>query len=502
MTATDELATSGRRRSSPWRICTTSSRIPTDAQRMGLDRNTEEGAHDRDGRIARTPARPSHRLVAWVLLAAFALPCSTSSSSCRSSESARPRPAAVSATLQERLPAHSAAVGSASSRCLPSDTSTCMDATSWLDRARRSERSVLTSSTRPSAAWRRGPARSARDGARGRGTRWSRASTCWCRPAPAPVSRSATWCPSLLHNDRVVVATATLALQHQLVERDIPALLEAASDVLGERTDVRGAQGPQQLRLPAPGSRWRARRPGHAGRHARGHAWVPRSSSCGVGRGGVRGRRPRRPRQRTVAHRPALAPGVGQPSRVPRARRSARTPSECFAERARERAMKSQLIVTNHSLLAIDAIEGVPMIPEYDVVVVDEAHELVVPGDAGRHRRAVGAGDRARVAGGPATSSTAARPTTCRRRRCAARCDGRRSSPAGSTCCPSRWPLRSSWSAVPPATAFSAFPKETRQWPRPMPPGSRRAAWSTRSARSPSGWSRDERDRRHLAGRA
>ncbi|HEX5090057.1 MAG TPA: ATP-dependent DNA helicase, partial [Nocardioides sp.] len=50
---------------------------------------------------------------------------------------------------------------------------------------------------------------------------------------------------------------------------------------------------------------------------------------------------------------------------------------ECFAELARDRAQRSHLIVTNHSLLAIDAIEGVPMIPDYDVVVVDEAHELV-----------------------------------------------------------------------------------------------------------------------------
>lgn len=49
---------------------------------------------------------------------------------------------------------------------------------------------------------------------------------------------------------------------------------------------------------------------------------------------------------------------------------------ECFAERARDKAMASRLIVTNHSLLAIDAVEGVPMIPEYAVVVVDEAHEL------------------------------------------------------------------------------------------------------------------------------
>jgi ATP-dependent DNA helicase DinG len=50
--------------------------------------------------------------------------------------------------------------------------------------------------------------------------------------------------------------------------------------------------------------------------------------------------------------------------------------AECFAELAREKAHRSHLVVTNHSLLAIDAIEGVPMIPDYDVVVIDEAHEL------------------------------------------------------------------------------------------------------------------------------
>ena len=46
---------------------------------------------------------------------------------------------------------------------------------------------------------------------------------------------------------------------------------------------------------------------------------------------------------------------------------------ECFAERAREKAQRSHLIITNHSLLAIDAIEGIPMIPDYDAVVIDEA---------------------------------------------------------------------------------------------------------------------------------
>ena len=35
--------------------------------------------------------------------------------------------------------------------------------------------------------------------------------------------------PALLHPRRVVVATATLALQHQLVERDVPRLMKAVA---------------------------------------------------------------------------------------------------------------------------------------------------------------------------------------------------------------------------------------------------------------------------------
>jgi len=54
--------------------------------------------------------------------------------------------------------------------------------------------------------------------------------------------------PALLHRDRVVVATATLALQHQLVERDIPALLEAAGDRLPG-----GVRRAGRLAPPGPG---------------------------------------------------------------------------------------------------------------------------------------------------------------------------------------------------------------------------------------------------------
>ena len=181
--------------------------------------------------------------------------------------------------------------------------------------------------------------------------------------------------PALLHHKRVVVATATLALQHQLVERDIPALLEAADHVLGTKStyavlkgrsnyaclhriregvpddqgtlvDIpEGTQGAEVLKLRA----WAEGESDAAGRGDRDSAPAHTDKLW---------------RQVSVNHRECLGA-----SKCPYA-------VECFAERAKETAAKSQLIVTNHSLLAIDAIEGVPMIPDYDAVVIDEAHEL------------------------------------------------------------------------------------------------------------------------------
>ncbi len=184
--------------------------------------------------------------------------------------------------------------------------------------------------------------------------------------------------PSLLHQRRVVVATATLALQHQLVERDIPALLDAAEHVLpgssgrpsyavlkgranyaclhrvregvpdeqGALVDLpEGSMGNEVMALRS----WAEEQVATKGPGDRDSA--PRHSD-------------RVWRQVSVTHRECLG--------------AAKCPfgEECFAERAKERAAHAQLVVTNHSLLAIDAIEGVPMIPEYDVVVIDEAHEL------------------------------------------------------------------------------------------------------------------------------
>src|SRR6476469_1868433 len=181
--------------------------------------------------------------------------------------------------------------------------------------------------------------------------------------------------PALLHDRRVVVATATLALQHQLVERDIPALVEAADHVLHTKPTYAVLKGRSnyaclhRVREGVPDDQGTLvdLPEGSIGAEVLGlREWVEEEAKAGGT--GERDHAPRHTdrvwRQVSVSHRECLG--------------AARCPYglECFAERAKERAARSQLIVTNHSLLAIDAIEGVPMIPAYDVAVIDEAHEL------------------------------------------------------------------------------------------------------------------------------
>ncbi len=181
--------------------------------------------------------------------------------------------------------------------------------------------------------------------------------------------------PAILHPGRVVVATATLALQHQLVERDIPALLAGVDGVLSERPSYAVLKGRNnyaclhRVRDGVPDDQGVLVEiaEGSGAEVLRLRAWAEEQATSGGP--GDRDSAPshvdRTWRQVSVSHRECLG--------------AAKCPYglECFAERAREKAAQSDLIVTNHSLLAIDTVGGVPMIPEYDVVVVDEAHELV-----------------------------------------------------------------------------------------------------------------------------
>ena len=179
--------------------------------------------------------------------------------------------------------------------------------------------------------------------------------------------------PSLLHHDRVVVATATLALQHQLVERDIPRLVEAIGDQVDATYAVLKGRGNyaclHRIREGVPdeqGALVEVPIGSMAEKVLELRAWAEKETEdSGTGeRDNAPRHTDREWRQVSVNHRECLGA-----TKCPFA-------TECFAERAREKAQHSHLIVTNHSLLAIDAIEGVPMIPDYDAVVIDEAHEL------------------------------------------------------------------------------------------------------------------------------
>ena len=181
--------------------------------------------------------------------------------------------------------------------------------------------------------------------------------------------------PSLLHGKRVVVATATLNLQHQLVERDIPALKDAARATLDQvpRHAVVKGRGNyaclHRVREGAPDDQGTLVEipDGSLGAEVLElREWAEEQAT-----GGHTGDRDSAPshnerawRQVSVNHRECLG-----------ASRCAHA-LECFAELAREDAHSAQVVVTNHALLAIDAIDGVPMLPEYDAVIVDEAHEL------------------------------------------------------------------------------------------------------------------------------
>ncbi|MBA0051962.1 ATP-dependent DNA helicase [Streptomyces sp. AJS327] len=185
--------------------------------------------------------------------------------------------------------------------------------------------------------------------------------------------------PALAHGDRVVVATATLALQRQLVERDLPRTVRALRPRLGRSPEFAMLKG----------------RSNYLCLH-RLHEGVPQDDEEGLfdpfegaaptSRLGKDLLRLRDWSDETeTGDRDDLTPGVsdrawGQVSVSSRECLSASKcayGAECFAEAARERAKLADVIVTNHALLAIDAIEGAPVLPEHDVLIVDEAHELV-----------------------------------------------------------------------------------------------------------------------------
>jgi ATP-dependent DNA helicase DinG len=186
--------------------------------------------------------------------------------------------------------------------------------------------------------------------------------------------------PSIRHavaeEETVVVSTATIALQRQLVDRDLPRLAKALKKELGREPTFAILKGRRNYLCMHRVHNGAPDEPDEAalfdpfavsklGREVkRLHEW---SSDTETGDRDelVPGVSEQAWRQVSVTARECL--GV---SKCP-------IGADCFAERARAQAGKADVVVTNHAMLAIDALEGYQVLPDHDVVVIDEAHDLV-----------------------------------------------------------------------------------------------------------------------------
>ncbi|MEU6779887.1 ATP-dependent DNA helicase [Nonomuraea angiospora] len=186
--------------------------------------------------------------------------------------------------------------------------------------------------------------------------------------------------PSIRHamdsDSPVVVSTATIALQRQLVDRDLPRLAETLGKELPHEPTFAILKGRRNYLC-----RYKATA-GWPEEDEQDQLFDPREVSA-------TGRMVQRIQEwadeTETGDRDELVPGVSEQAwrqfsvSAQECLGASRCPSgaECFAEMARARAGEVDVVVTNHALLAIDAMGDLPVLPEHEVVVVDEAHELV-----------------------------------------------------------------------------------------------------------------------------
>ncbi|MDY7102649.1 MAG: ATP-dependent DNA helicase [Actinomycetota bacterium] len=175
--------------------------------------------------------------------------------------------------------------------------------------------------------------------------------------------------PAICSGKRTVVATATLALQDQLANKDLPqlaatlpvpfshAVLKGRSNyVCRQRLAELAGDGQQGLDLPG-GSR-----PSVA-ELAELRVWAATSDT------GDRAELAREPS-------PAAWDAVSVGARDCPGATNCPSGGECFAERARRAAAQADVIVTNLHLYGVHVASGGSVLPEHEVVVIDEAHQL------------------------------------------------------------------------------------------------------------------------------
>lgn len=177
---------------------------------------------------------------------------------------------------------------------------------------------------------------------------------------------------AVAHGERIVVSTATLALQRQVYSKDLPAVIDALEDAVGERASTALFKGRSnylcvnKMRGGYPDDDVDALPIGptsDVGREvARLHEWAEET---------------------TTGDRDDLVPGVSgkawaQVAVSGRECLEGNCPllSECFSQRARDEAASAHVVVTNHAVLGVQATSH-DMLGDHDALIIDEAHELV-----------------------------------------------------------------------------------------------------------------------------
>ncbi len=177
--------------------------------------------------------------------------------------------------------------------------------------------------------------------------------------------------PALVSGKRALVATATLALQRQLVDRDLPRVKESVENSLGREISFAVYKGignylcKQKLfgtpdldaeaiievsTLEKDAKRLRE--------------WSKKE--------GISGDRDDAPE---VDRRVWAASSVS--GRECMGAEECPFGSSCFAVLAKAKAQTADVVVTNHTLLAIEVVDSHPILPDRDVVILDEAHDFV-----------------------------------------------------------------------------------------------------------------------------
>jgi len=178
--------------------------------------------------------------------------------------------------------------------------------------------------------------------------------------------------PGIVHGRKVLVATATLALQRQLVDRDLPAVVPALEKLLGREVTYAIYKG------------------------VGNYVCLQKMNSDDVDPDGelvMEVSSLEKDAKRLIAW--AKTPGVsGDRDDAPEVDRRVWAAnsvsgrecvgadvcafgSQCFAAKAKGKAQTADVVVTNHTLLAIEIMDLHPILPERDCIILDEAHEFM-----------------------------------------------------------------------------------------------------------------------------